>query len=360
MNARNGLRFGLGALGAAGAMAISAAAQAQPTAASFPIPVVDRWMYSYNQFPGMETEVRCFSSLFSPLQSSFDNRDGQFLVAWETSPAVPAGQGLSHYRVLSATVTARVSGDKRFVADNTYDAFNTYLPSDPAYTPDTDVGRPLEMFVCGYRNGWTAQTFAQTGPFAAGAPFPSVARSIRNVYPAQYDGAGVLMDVSNNVEDRIEARPIGVGFATSNADVVSPPGPVSAGDLVPQNTDMVFAVDLHQREALDAIKRGLAGGRVEFVITALAITNQQASTVPRFYTRQWVVANGPDAAAHPAKLEVVVCVGPPGDWNCDHQVQVQDIFDFLADWFSGNGDFNADGATAVQDIFDFLSAWFAG
>ena len=357
MNARNGIRVGLLALGTLG---LTAAAHAQTTTASFPTPAIDRWMYSFNQTPGTETEARCFSPLFSPYQSSFDNRDGQFLVAWDTAPAVAGGQALSHYRILSATVTARISGDKRFRCDNTADAFNTYLPSDPAYTPDTDTGRPLEMFVCGYRNGWTAQSFTQTGPYAAGAPFPFPARSIRNVYPGQYNSAGVLIDVSNNVEDRFDARPIGVGFATTNADVISPPGPVNPGDLVPQNTDMVFNVDLHQREALDAIRQGLAGGRVEFLITSLSITDQQASTVPRFYTRGWVAANGPDAAAHPAKLDVVVCISQPGDWNCDHQVQVQDIFDFLADWFAGNGDFNADGATAVQDIFDFLSAWFAG
>ncbi len=353
---RLGLRLGFIAAG----MSIAGTANAQSITASFAIPAVDRWMYDFAQPPGTEAEARCFSSLFSPYQSSFDNRDGQFLVAWDTSASVASAQPLSHYRILSATVTARVSGDKRFRADNTYDGFNTYLPTDPAYTPDTDMGRPLEVFVCGYRNGFTAQSFTQTTPYAPGPASSIPSRGVRNVFPGQYNASGVLIDVSNNVEDRFEARPIGVAVATTNVDVVSPPGPVNAGDLVPQNTDMVFSVDLHQREALDAIRQGLAGGRVEFVITSLAITEQQASTVPRFYTRGWVTANGPDQAAHPAKLEVVVCVSVPGDWNCDHQVQVQDIFDFLADWFAGGGDFNADGTTAVQDIFDFLNAWFAG
>ena len=53
------------------------------------------------------------------------------------------------------------------------------------------------------------------------------------------------------------------------------------------------------------------------------------------------------------------------DWNLDGRVTVQDIFDFLTDWFANSGenggaDFNNSGSTTVQDIFDFLVAWFAG
>jgi hypothetical protein len=53
------------------------------------------------------------------------------------------------------------------------------------------------------------------------------------------------------------------------------------------------------------------------------------------------------------------------DWNLDGATTVQDIFDFLNDWFAGAGehggaDYNNSGATTVQDIFDFLNAWFAG
>jgi hypothetical protein len=53
------------------------------------------------------------------------------------------------------------------------------------------------------------------------------------------------------------------------------------------------------------------------------------------------------------------------DYNKSGSISVQDIFDFLNDWFAGslfaipggNGD---TGTLNVQNIFDFLNAWFAG
>ncbi|HMN41101.1 MAG TPA: hypothetical protein PKE29_09660 [Phycisphaerales bacterium] len=54
-----------------------------------------------------------------------------------------------------------------------------------------------------------------------------------------------------------------------------------------------------------------------------------------------------------------------GDYNKVNGLAVQDIFDFLNDWFAGRpfarfGGDGSPGTLAVQDIFDFLNAWFAG
>ena len=52
------------------------------------------------------------------------------------------------------------------------------------------------------------------------------------------------------------------------------------------------------------------------------------------------------------------------DYNKVSGVSVQDIFDYLNDWFAGrpyaNTGSNGTGALTVQNIFDFLNAWFAG
>lgn len=50
----------------------------------------------------------------------------------------------------------------------------------------------------------------------------------------------------------------------------------------------------------------------------------------------------------------------PADFNRSGSVSVQDIFDYLAAYFSGDpcADFNHSGAISVQDIFDYLAAYF--
>lgn len=50
------------------------------------------------------------------------------------------------------------------------------------------------------------------------------------------------------------------------------------------------------------------------------------------------------------------------DFNCSGDITVQDLFDFLAAYFSSApaSDFNASGSITVQDIFDYLAAWFTG
>ncbi len=52
----------------------------------------------------------------------------------------------------------------------------------------------------------------------------------------------------------------------------------------------------------------------------------------------------------------------PGDFNNSGGISVQDIFDFLSAYFTGDlaADVNESGSVTVQDIFDFLTLYFAG
>lgn len=48
----------------------------------------------------------------------------------------------------------------------------------------------------------------------------------------------------------------------------------------------------------------------------------------------------------------------PVDWNGVGGVTIQDIFDFLNDYFDHAADFNGISGTSVQDVFDFLAMYF--
>src|SRR5689334_23275391 len=106
---------------AAGVVMAAGASAAQPVTATFAVPTMDRWMYSFNQASplGSETQAQVFSSVGSPYQSSFDNRDGQFLLGYDTGGIIAAGLGADQYRVISARVVARISRDSSFRYDPT-------------------------------------------------------------------------------------------------------------------------------------------------------------------------------------------------------------------------------------------------
>lgn len=71
---------------------------------------------------------------------------------------------------------------------------------------------------------------------------------------------------------------------------------------------------------------------------------------------QWVMWGRSEPVAMDNATIPLIC---RCDWNANTHLEVQDIFDFLGDWFALHGDFNGDGVTTVQDIFDFLTCWFA-
>jgi len=77
--------------------------------------------------------------------------------------------------------------------------------------------------------------------------------------------------------------------------------------------------------------------------------------------RQFTSHFGPIAGNHFGR-ECSIFRGCTADWNQNAEVSVQDIFEFLEDWFAGdrNADMNGSGVLSVQDIFDFLRDWFTG
>jgi hypothetical protein len=75
------------------------------------------------------------------------------------------------------------------------------------------------------------------------------------------------------------------------------------------------------------------------------------------------VFSGAESACNAATISNAPCCY--ADYNKANGITVQDIFDFLSDWFAGSpfasvGGDGAAGSLTVQNIFDFLSNWFTG
>lgn len=344
--------FGFAAVLAGGCFA-----SAQDISLSQTRPALDRWAYNFaSTFPlGSET---AFSTFSIANDARFDDRDAEILLGFNTSTGltpIPAGLPTVNYRIISASITMRVERDLAFVYDPTPDVLTSYLPvSEPDATTDADDGRPIEVFLAGYRNGYSATgattppRYDEDSPYGSLPPFTTNNRGSRNVFPAQYDPTtGAIVNLENCLDDRIVSRPLAVGTA-----------PLTPGALVPRLTDFTFSIGLTNPDARRYLSESLAAGRLNVLISSLLATTQGNPSIPRFFSKEAVDQSLPGAAA--PTLAVRVCVGPPGDWDCNGTRAPADIFAFLNAYFAGDPatDVNYDGARTPSDIFAFLNTYF--
>jgi hypothetical protein len=317
-----------------------AAAQAQTIDVSFSRPTLDRWMYPFNFSRGGEATAPIFGAI---LQPGFDDRDSQFLLGFRTenaSPAVPAGLGVDSYRILSARVTVTVANELEARYDPTFDSFTSLLPEgDPRRTIDADLGRPAEVFACGYRNGWTPETFLESSTFG-GTPVVEPAEGARNVFAAAVDEQGVATDVSRQVRQGFDATPLAIGTAD-----------LTPGDLIPAGTVFTFELSPCDPAVRRALADGLNRGRVNLMVTTLEPAQGGPGggsgdrTYPVFYTKE-------NPVNLPATLTLSVRVGNPADFNLDGFVDFFDYDAFVAAFEAGDtdADFNQD---CFLDFFDY-------
>jgi len=324
-------------------------------------------MYPFGGTPGAEISAAIFStpadSTFNG-SAAFDDRDAEFLVAFNTTPLIQRMRGANSYRLNSIRVTVTTSNTPRFQYDPSFDSIRTsFAITDPDYIVDADAGKPVEIFAAGYRNGLSATTITESIPFAFTSPW---LEGVRNIFPVSLNSnGGVALELSNQVRDRIEAQPLAVGLV----DGLAP------GTLVPQGSTMTFDIDLTQPGARRYFQNALDQGRLVVIVSSLHLTTGGPGggpgdpAYPSFYTKENPINVSIPVAA---TLSVDLALSPNIDFNNDDSIyDPTDIDAFLSVYSEGTCipanancadiDFNNDGALFdPQDIDDFLSVYSEG
>jgi hypothetical protein len=323
---------------------------AQEFAGTIETPSIDRWVYPFAG-NGRETSVPIFAALRQP---GFDDRDSNMLLAFDTSAFAPPGLPAERYAINQLTLAVYIQGDNRFVYDGTFDSVNTsFATTDPLYVPDSDEGKPIELFAVGYRNGFSDATFVENSPFTQG---PVPAEGVANVFPADFDGNGLpTIDIARQVRQRFEAVPLAVGTTDE----------VAVGAPVPGGTRFEFTVNITSAAVREYVQRGLSSGQLRFMVSSLHATSggpgggTGGQTYPAMYTKESAVAQ---SLGFISDLSLDGTVFPGADFNLDGGVDGADVEAFFTAWSMGAtfADFNLDGGVDGADVEAFFRAWELG
>jgi hypothetical protein len=348
-------------------------------------PRLDRWMYPFGDSTGSRPAASTFTTLYSGF-TQFDDRDAEFIVGFDSSPLVPPGFAPERYRIHGVKLTIRTastSPQDQFAYDPTTDALATYYysgtpplnppqPADPQFVADADAGRAVELFALGYRNGFSASTFAENTPFG------NVAVEGRNAFPIDFGTSAQLIlngrDVSNNVSQRFAAQPLAVAvMRDGNSDAEFAPGA-----LVTNLARVEFAFGQNFNRPLNLgesnyLRQALSSGRLNLAVSSLhpaTAFGQGPITYPVFRTKE----DGNLNTAPRINLDISLCLGDVGsqggDPVADGFLDNNDLIVFIGAFFEQNaaiadiggegGSLGPDGSYDNNDFVVFIDAFFGG
>ena len=324
---------------------VSKIGHAQVLEISYDTPSLDRWNYPFNGAPGTRFEMTSFGAIEQP---GFDDHDAQVLLGFDTAGDITPGLGADEYQVLSITVTMTVSNDNGFRYDPTHDTFDTYgLLGEPF---DTDPGRPLNLWLTGYRDGLDQTTYTETSVFGFTADvFP--AQGMRSAFAAIFDDQGVATDISNNLKEQFDAMPLAIGQTNS----------INPGDLVPAETTFSFTFTPCQLGEHLELATMLDIGQVRFSISSLQPASGSPDggggvVYPIWYSRENPLS---PILGYAPTLDIRVRVGSAGDYNGDGFKNFLDVSEFLSDFGNADpaADINGDCNFNFLDVSGFLSEY---
>lgn len=262
-------------------LALAASVPALADSVYFNAPTWDRWNYPFNGTPGSRDVASTFSTGYVP--NMFDDKDAQFLNTFITAGHIAPHMGASNYVITSARFT--VTLDPRFggvlAYDPTYDSYGTYRESfQPGFTPDTDAGRPIELYATGFRNGLNPFAYGDNMAFSFGDP---TAEGVRNAYAADVDAVGNLSDASNNVRDGFDTNPLAIGQIAG----------LNAGDMIPGYATLVFDINVGHAGIHAWLAQSLNSGALALTVASMHVAVQGGPvTYPGFFTNESFFPDG--------------------------------------------------------------------
>lgn len=285
-------------------------------------PTLDRWVYPFGDFLG----DRPVSPTFASFDPRFDTRDAQTLLGWDTADLLPIQSGPRRYLIRKARLAVTVAANNAFVYDPTFDTYLTYATNHPAYTPDADPGRPVELYGAGFRNGFTAESFQEKSSFGKLNPITSDTISIgtRNAFAAMFGTNGTLVDIANNVgqanvqwtQPPFEVQPWAVGVTTN----------AQPGEMVPADAVFTFEIDLTNPWIVGYLQSALDTGRIRLFLSSLSPASQVtpggiggggAGAYPQWSTRENLLYDPPRLEMEGTLVgaEDADADGLPDDWE---------------------------------------------
>lgn len=311
-------------------------------------PTLDRWNYPFNFQPA----DRPVAPTYGSFDSRFDTRDAEFLLGWDTATMLATNAGPGRYLLSRVRVTltsvAPILPNKPFVYDPTYDSYRTYLKSGAEALPDSDPGRPIELYGVDFRGGFTVETFLEGSHFGPLGAYTSNTISIatRNAFGAMHDTNGVLIDIANNVgqlnagwtNPPFEVRPWAVGTTTN----------VAPGGEMPDRATMSFDVDLSDPLVVGYLQTALDGGRLRFMVSSLSPAGQStpggtgtggAGEYPWWANKENLLYDGP-------RLEIEGVL--VGEEDVDRDLLPDDWERFWFDHLDSGADSDPDGDGATN------------
>jgi hypothetical protein len=324
----------------------STAARADQFTVQYGTPALDRWNYAFNPTPGTRITASTFGNEAG--STLFDNRDGQFIVGFNTNGQIPAGLGTTQYTVTACVLEITYANDLVVPYDPTVDPYTAFLPAaDPQYVDDADAGQPVELYATGFRNGFSITNWVETSPYTVTGQSP-LNPGVRNAYPMARNASGQWVDVSNSVRERWTPTPLAVGQING----------LKPGSLIAVGTPLRFQLDVSRADVQEFLRGAVNAGRLRFSVSSLTKVVQQGGDFPSFYCRENPVVTATGIGDATLAISVTTSTCAPADLNCDGAVNAQDLAALLGSWGgTGAADLNGDGTVGAQDLAILLSSW---